>query len=184
MRETKQMFVYRNRNRKDKNGNINRSLKNGKATLFVLHETANAGATAMNHYKFITGSDQFYAHAYVDWIETLQFIPWNEYGNHAKEPANSIGIGVEMCRPKTHDVEKFTIVYNETVGLFGRLLYSVHGIDKVTKDNVMSHDEVHLKWKNTDHTDPNSYLKEYGKTMDMFRQDVQKYIDELKKNKK
>jgi N-acetylmuramoyl-L-alanine amidase CwlA len=170
------MFIYRNRNRKD------RKLKDGRATFGVLHETANPGATAMAHYKWITGSDQFYAHAYVDWIETLQFIPWDEYGNHAKEPANSQAIGVEMCRPKGHNSDKFAIVYRESVGLFARLFFYgyIANKGKVTKTNLMSHDEVRLKWRKTNHTDPTSLLREYGKSMDGFRLDVQEELDKLK----
>lgn len=159
----------------------NRSKKPLAAIGVVLHETATPGATAESEFNYFNNNKVgASAHAFVDWTNTVQTIPWNEKAWHAKEPANSMFIGIEMCRPAKHDPAMFDIVYNETVALFSRLFYIVLEIDNVTKDNLMSHDEVRLKWQNTTHTDPTAYFQEYGKTMDMFRQDVEQAILKLK----
>jgi N-acetylmuramoyl-L-alanine amidase CwlA len=167
MRQTVQKFLA-----------MNRSYKKFKPVGVVLHETATPGATASAEFKYFNSAARgASAHAFVDWTETIQMIPWDEAAWHAKEPANSQFIGIEMCRPKIHDTEKFEIVYNEAVALFSRLFFIVLKINKISKDNLMSHDEVRLKWRNTSHTDPTAYLKEYGKTMDGFRADVQAAIN-------
>lgn len=139
----------------------------------VLHETATPGATAQNELSFFSTHSATSAHAFIDWIEDLQIIPWDIKAWHAKEPANSLFIGVEMCRPKTHDPEKFKIVYWATVDAFARIYRYVLNIKTVTVDNCMAHFEVSNKWHNTDHTDPSAYFAEYGKTMAGFRADVQ-----------
>jgi N-acetylmuramoyl-L-alanine amidase CwlA len=172
MRQTVQKFLA-----------MNRSYKKFKPVGVVLHETATPGATASAEFKYFNSAARgASAHAFVDWTETIQMIPWDEVAWHAKEPANSQFIGIEMCRPKVHDTEKFEIVYNEAVALFSRLFFIVLKINRVSKDNLMSHDEVRLKWRNTSHTDPTAYLKEYGKNMDGFRTDVQAAIDKLQSN--
>jgi peptidoglycan hydrolase-like protein with peptidoglycan-binding domain len=43
----------------------------------------------------------------------------------------------------------------------------------------MSHHEVSDTWHETTHVDPDGYFKEYGKTVNDFRADVQKKIDEM-----
>lgn len=161
---------------------MNRSNKPLKAIGVVLHETASPGGTAEAHFKYFNTADRHAsAHAFVDWTETLCTIPWTEKAGHACEPANSKFIGVEMCHPKGHNLEQFTIVYQETVFLFARIFYNILKIKTVTKENCMSHHEVSLKWKKSTHVDPTSFFKEYEKTMDGFRKDVQEELDKLNK---
>lgn len=139
----------------------------------VLHETATPGATAQAEYKYFCKETGRSAHAFIDWNEDLQILPWDIKAWHAKEPANSMFIGIEMCRPKTHDPDKMKVVYWATVDAFARLYRWILNIKTVTKDNLMTHHEVSLKWKNTTHTDPTALFKEYGYTVDQFRFDVQ-----------
>lgn len=159
----------------------NRTYKILKPVGVALHETANAGSTALNHYTYFNGGDRnSLAHIFVDWNyanDIIQLAPLNECTWHAKEPANSMFISVEMCRPKTHNVEQFNKVWNKCVWLFADIFINTLKITKITKDNLMSHDEIRLKWKNTNHTDPTQLLKEYGKTMDNFRNAVQNEIN-------
>lgn len=143
----------------------------------VLHETACPGATAQAEYKYFSRETGRSAHAFIDWYEDLQIIPWDIQAWHAKEPANSLYIGIEMCRPKTHDPEKMKIVYWSTVDAFARLYRYILGIRTVTPENLMTHHEVTLKWKRSTHTDPTSLFKEYGYTIEQFRKDVQYRLD-------
>lgn len=172
------------RNFKQQFISMNRSNRKFKPTGIVLHETATQGATAQNEFNYFdknkVGAS---AHGFIDWVEDLQFIPWDEKAWHACEPANSLFLGIEMCRPKDNDPkkkEKMLITYTATVEAFARLYKWVLKIDKITKDNLMSHDEVRIKWGKTTHTDPTSYLKEIGKSMDIFRKDVQKELNKIK----
>lgn len=163
----------------------NRSHKAFKPTGIVLHETATPGATAQNEYSYFNNHEKLgkSAHAFIDCTEDIQLIPWDEMAWHAKTQANKRFIGIEMCRPKNDDpkkLEKMLITYYAAVDAFARLFFYVLKIKKVTKENLMSHHEVSLKWKESTHTDPTSYLKEIGKTMDGFRADVQKRLELMK----
>lgn len=143
----------------------------------VLHETATPGATAQAEYKYFNRETSRSAHAFIDWYEDLQIIPWNVKAWHAMEPANSVFIGVEMCRPKTHDPEKMKIVYWATVDAFARIYRWILEEKTVTPENLMTHHEVTLKWKRSTHTDPTGLFKEYGYTIEQFRADVQYRLD-------
>lgn len=149
----------------------------------VLHETATPGATAQNEYRYFSVPNRkASAHAFVDWNEIVQIIPWNERAWHAGPTANSRFIGIELCHATTK--EQFDKVWQNAVELFAWLFINVLKQTKVTKDNLMSHAEVSAKWKETDHTDPIGYFKKFGKTVDDFRADVQKKIDEMLKKDK
>lgn len=139
----------------------------------VLHETANPGAPALNHFTFYNSKYRgASAHVFIDWItEIVQTIPWNEVAWHAGRTANLNYIGIELCYANSR--EDFKIVWDKVVWLFAFLFINVIKITTVTKENFMSHYEVSMKWKETTHVDPVSYLKEYGKTVDDFRAAVQ-----------
>lgn len=142
-------------------------------TGLVLHETADPGATALDEFKFFNRITNKSAHAFIDWERDLQIVPWDIECWHARSPANEMFIGMEMCRPGEHDPEKFKVVYWASVDAAARLFRWVLGYRTVTPDNLMSHHEVTLRWKRSTHTDPTALFKEYGKTMDGFRADVQ-----------
>lgn len=140
----------------------------------ILHDTDDAGATAQNEHDYFQNSaPQASAHAIVDWNGIIQLIPWNEIAWHAGHTANHSRLGVELCVPPKHDAEKFLVVWNEAVDLFASLLKNVIKQNTVTTDNIMSHAEASNKWKETDHQDPVNFFKEYGRTVDEFRQAVQ-----------
>ncbi len=144
----------------------------------VLHETATPGATAEAEFKFFSRYTKANAHAFIDWFQDLQIIPWNRRAWHCGPTGNSKYIGVEMCHPKGHDPEKFIIVYWASVDAVARLFRFILKTKVVTSQNLRSHKEVSQEWKESTHVDPISFLAEYGKTMEGFRADVQYRLDE------
>jgi hypothetical protein len=91
-------------------------------------------------------------------------------------------VGVELCHPKTHNPAQFEEVWKRAVWYFAHLFVDLvipiqfHNY-VVTKKNLRSHAEISQEWpKDTNHVDPISYFKEYGKTVDDFRAAVQKEI--------
>ena len=135
----------------------------------VLHDTATAGATAENEYKYFnSGNRDASAHAVVDWNGAIQTVPFDEVAWHCGYTGNHKYIGIEMCVPKTHNAEQFKKVWDNTVELFADLIKQ-YGL---SVNDITTHNEVSLKWGETNHTDPTGYLKEYGKTIDDFRNDV------------
>ena len=143
----------------------------------VAHETATPGATAEREYQYFNSADRgASAHAFVDWEDVIQTIPYDEVAWHAGPTANSRYIGIELCRPSGHDPEKFGRVWNNAVSLFADL-FRENGCGTVTVDNLLSHAEVSSRWRETDHTDPVGYFAEYGKTVNDFRDAVQNELN-------
>lgn len=143
----------------------------------VVHETATPGATAEREYQYFNGGDRgASAHAFVDWEDVVQTIPYDEVAWHAGPTANSRYIGIELCRPSGHEPDKFERVWNNAVSLFADL-FREHGFGEVTVDNLLSHAEVSSRWRESDHTDPVGYFAEYGKTVNEFRDEVQKELN-------
>lgn len=138
----------------------------------VLHETATPGATAENEYKFFNSGDRnASAHGFVDWDGFIQTVPYDEVAWHAGYTANHKYIGIEMC----HAVSKadFEKVWNNTITVFAELMKK-YGF---SVSDITTHNEVSLRWHETDHTDPTGYFKKFGKTFDDFKNDLQKHIN-------
>lgn len=134
----------------------------------VLHETATPGATAENEYSFFNTADRnASAHGFVDWNGYIQTVPYDEVAWHAGYTANHKYIGIEMCHATNKaDFEK---VWNNTLEIFAELMKK-YGFS--VKD-ITTHNEVSLKWGETDHTDPTGYFKKFGKTFEDFKRDLE-----------
>lgn len=133
----------------------------------VLHETATPGATAQNEFLYFNGGDRgASAHGFVDWNGYIQTIPYDEVAWHAGYTANHKYIGIEMC----HATNKadFDKVWDNTVEIVVDLINKCgFSINELT-----THNEVSLRWRETDHTDPIGYFKKFGKTFEDFKNDV------------
>jgi N-acetylmuramoyl-L-alanine amidase CwlA len=145
----------------------------------VIHETANPNDSAQMEYNYFnSGNRQASAHFFIDSKEIVQCIETNCIAWHAGRTANFKFLGIEMCHAT--DPKKFVEIWNRAVWLTAILLHSIN-ITTATDDNVMSHAEVSAKWGETDHRDPVSYFRTFGKTMIGFREEVQKIMNEINK---
>ncbi len=144
----------------------------------VLHETANPNdSDEMETKYFDSGDRKASAHTFVGADSITQNIPFNEVAWHAGHTANYSRIGIELCHATTQ--EKFNEIWKRGVWLFAYLFVNVLKIKTVTTDNLMSHAEVSNKWHESDHQDPIEYFEQFNKTVDDFRNDVQKEINEM-----
>jgi N-acetylmuramoyl-L-alanine amidase len=160
----------------------NRSGKKLAPQGIVLHETATPGATAESESKYFDRTiRKSSVHYFIGWDAIIQKIPIFEVAWHAGPTANYKYIGIELCHAKTK--EQFQEVWNRGVWLFAWLFVNYLKIDKVTKQNLPSHHDCTIWWHETTHVDPDGYFKEFGKTVDDFRKDVQKEIDKMKGGK-
>ncbi|MCM0648620.1 SH3 domain-containing protein [Clostridium swellfunianum] len=154
----------------------NRSGKVLTAKGTVLHETATPGATAENEFRYFNGAYRgVSAHAFVDHESIIQTVPWNEQAWHAGGTANRNYIGIELCN--FDDRSKFDEIWKRAVWLFAYVHVNVIKVTTINKDTLMSHAEVSAKWKETTHQDPIAYFAKFGKTVDQFREGVQKAIN-------
>jgi N-acetyl-anhydromuramyl-L-alanine amidase AmpD len=158
----------------------NRSFKTLNATGTVLHETATPGASDEDEFRYFdsgAGGRSVSVHAFVDYDSITQTVPWDEQAWHAGGTANRNYIGIELCN--YNDRDKFEEIWKRGVWLFAWLHVNVISKTSINKDTLMSHAEVSKKWGETNHTDPVAYFARYGKTVDMFRDEVQNEINRM-----
>jgi len=149
---------------------------------FVIHSTANPGATAQNHFDYwcskkVSGS----AHKIADWKTIYNLIPENEGAWHAGKTANSRFISLEMCEPSLDDpnrYEQFDEVWNRTVWAVADACVRYKWN---TDDNVFSHRGISQMWHETDHIDPIPFLIQYGRTWEQLLSAIDKEIEKIKK---
>lgn len=140
----------------------------------IIHETANPGATALNHVNYwASGNQHGEAHYVTDWTGIVYHTTpddratWNVGGN-----ANSWTVGIELCHATNQaDFEK---VWRTGVEFAAWYLNSQGwGIDR-----MMSHDQANHTWATfSDHSDPIGYFEEFGKSWDQFVDEVEREME-------
>lgn len=129
-------------------------------------------------------------HALVGRDSSYQTLPWNYKGWHAGGTANSSYIGFEICEPAGHkynggtmlnynvqkNAEYFNDVYNNALELTMHILKMYPNI-KTSNINLICHSEGYSKGIASNHADVMHWFPKHGKTMDIFRAD----IDNLRK---
>lgn len=154
----------------------NRTHKKFKPVGIVVHETATPGATDESESDYFNKTTRKASvHAFIDWDSITQKIPVDEVAWHAGPTANNRYLGIELCHATTK--AQFSEVWKRAVWYFAWLFVNYLRIYTVTQQNLPSHADCTRWWHETDHTDPESYFKEYSKTVQDFRDDVQKEIN-------
>lgn len=151
----------------------------------IVHETATPGATDENEYDYVVNSGTtLFAHFYVDWNSISQFVPVNEVAYQAKG-GNSEYIGIECCHVKGHNPGQFKAMWDRATWLFAHLFCENPDWGDVNSYSLPAHKDITDR-KNIEggHVDPIDYFAEYGKTVNDFRNDVKKKINEMKNIKK
>ncbi|MFL0245538.1 peptidoglycan recognition protein family protein [Candidatus Clostridium stratigraminis] len=145
---------------------------------FVVHATDDVGATAQNeHDYFNSGNRSASAHYVVEWTKIIQMIPDNEQAWHAGATANKKYLSVEICEPANNNASQFQEAWNRAVWLVASKCIQ-YGWDT---SKIYSHADISNLYHETDHTDPIGYFKQYGKSMDQFKNEVQNQINLLKR---
>ena len=142
-------------------------------------------------------------HAFVDGNDgtVYQTLPWNHRGWHCGSGKNGSGnnfmIGVEMCEPSCiqytkgssfvcSDVELAKAVarrtYKASVELFA-MLCKEFGLEPLEDGVIISHAEGYQRGIASNHGDPEHLWRQLGMayTMDGFRADVKKNLEEMPK---
>ncbi|SHI63832.1 N-acetylmuramoyl-L-alanine amidase [Clostridium cavendishii DSM 21758] len=155
--------------------NNNRSYRSLRPIGIVIHGTCNEGATAQNNRDYFNrvyvGAS---AHYFVDWNGVIQIIPGNEQAWHAGGYANRNYLSIEMCNPRSGNIEQFNEGYKNTVELAASICKS-NGWNSA--NNIFSHKYISDTYRQTDHQDPYSFLIQYGKSWNTLCQDIQNAIN-------
>lgn len=142
-------------------------INNGKgplsASYLVIHETANPGATALNHVDYWKNDPTFCVHYVMDWSQVAYHcVPDNRLCWHVGN-GNDRCVGIELCHA-TNRSEFDKVWYAAAEFAAWYLKKRGWGIDR-----LLSHDDCRRRWGGTDHTDPLGYFREFGKTWEEFK---------------
>lgn len=130
--------------------------------LFI-HETANPGASALNHSKLYAGGYKYAVQYVCDWTgDVYHCVPDNRLA-YGVGNGNRYGVNLEICHAT--NASDFARVWDTAIEFAAWYLTSRGW----TVANLMSHDECRIRWGGTDHTDPIGYFKKYGKTWADFK---------------
>lgn len=141
------------------------------ASYLVVHETANPGASAYNH-TLLWSRDGTYAVHHVmelDGSTVYNTVSENRLCWHVGN-GNGYTIGIELAHAT--NASDFAKQWGEAVKWTGDELRA-RGWDT---SRLLSHYEAAQRWGGSDHTDPNGYFRQYGKTWAEFKQAVAAYL--------
>lgn len=155
--------------------NVDKYVSNGhgylNASYLVIHETANPGASAYNHTLLWSRDDTYAVHHVMelDGSTVYNTVAENRLCWHVGN-GNGYTIGIELAHAT--NATDFSKQWSEAVKWTGDELRS-RGWDT---SRLLSHYEAAQRWGGSDHTDPNGYFRQYGKTWAEFKQAVAAYL--------
>lgn len=137
---------------------------------FVVHSTANPGATAENHASLWSRQPDYAVHLVSDWERCLHAVPYDrlcwQIGN-----GNAYVEGIEICEAETR--EQFDRGIEVAAQAVAERL-AAHGWGT---DRMITHHQAALKWGGSDHTDPDPYFARWGYSFDAFRERVRQIME-------
>lgn len=140
----------------------------------VIHETANAGASAYNHMKLYSRGYSYAVH-YVMELDgsTVYHCMKDNRKSWSVGNGNSKVISIELC----HATNKadFSKQWKQAVKWAAKYLHKKGW----SIDRMLSHNDCTLRWGGSDHTDPLSYFEHYGKSWSQFKAAVHVELNSL-----
>lgn len=110
-------------------------------------------------------------------IATYQTLPWTMRGWHCADDGNNTHISFEICEDDLSDDAYFVAVYQEAVELTAYLCKQFD-LDPLADGVVICHQEGYRRGIASNHNDVLHWFPKHGKTMDDFRKDVAKAMEE------
>ena len=110
-------------------------------------------------------------------IATYQTLPWTMRGWHCADNGNNTHISFEICEDDLSDDAYFAAVYQEAVELTAYLCKQFD-LDPLADGVVICHQEGYRRGIASNHGDVLHWFPKHGKTMDDFRKDVAKAMEE------
>ena len=114
-------------------------------------------------------------------VAVYQTLPWTARGWHSasgpKGSANNSHISFEICEDGLDDAGYFEAVYRQAVELTA-MLCKQFGLDPLADGVVICHSEGHQRGIASNHADVMHWFPKHGKTMNDFRADVAREMEE------
>ena len=114
-------------------------------------------------------------------IAVYQTLPWTMRGWHCGGYANNTHIGIEICEDDLKNEAYFRAVYQAAAELTAHLC-RMFQFDPMAPGVVICHREGHEMGWASGHADVLHWFPKYGKTMDDFRADVARIMEEQSMN--
>lgn len=112
-------------------------------------------------------------------VGTVQTLPWNRRAWHCGSgkngSANNTHISFEICEDGLNDPTYFSLVYQEAVELTA-MLCDTYKLDPLKDGVVICHQEGFQRGIASNHADVLHWFPKNGKSMDDFRDDVNKIM--------
>lgn len=138
----------------------------------VIHETVSK-ADARRQLAHINQNDnlQANAHAFIDWQEVLLTLPTDEMAWAVGQPANRFTYDIVLCHAgnRVHFERQWSIATQYAAKW-------CRDLGREPASFIRSHHEIALDFGGTDHTDPDGYFAQFGKTMNDFRAEVARLL--------
>jgi len=112
-------------------------------------------------------------------IATYQTLPWNMRGWHCGGSGNDTHISFELCEDELNDASYFAAVYREATELCAHLCKE-YGL---TEKDVICHSEGYKLGIASNHSDVMHWFPRFGKSMDAFRAEVRKLLEDTGNSK-
>lgn len=137
--------------------------------MLVIHETAEPGATALDHVTYWSrGETPYYTHYVADWTGKVYHTVRDDRLCYHVANANGWTVGIELCH--TNKANQFEKVWQTGVEFAAWYLKRRGwGIER-----MVSHAYCSATWGGTDHTDPagadgrSGYFGQHGRTWQQF----------------
>ncbi len=110
-------------------------------------------------------------------VAAVQTLPWETRGWHCGGQANNTHIGFEICEDGLDDPAYFAAVYREAAELTAYLC-ELYGLDPLADGVVICHAEGARRGWASQHSDVENWFPRRGRTMDDFRREVKKIMEE------
>lgn len=110
-------------------------------------------------------------------IAVYQTLPWDRRGWHCGGSGNNTHISFEICEDGLEDEGYFREVYRAAVELAAHLCEK-YGLDPGADGVLLDHHEGYLRGIASGHRDVSHWFSRFGKSMDDFRADVARSMEE------
>lgn len=110
-------------------------------------------------------------------VAVYQTLPWEHRGWHCGASGNDTHISFEICEDDLTSRDYFEATYQKAAGLTAYLC-SRYGLDPLAPGVVVDHAEGYGLGIASGHSDVGHWWKRYGRTMDDFRRDVARQMEE------
>jgi N-acetylmuramoyl-L-alanine amidase len=126
------------------------------------------------------------AHAFIGLLAdgslgAYQLLPFTMRGWHCGGKGNNTHIGIELCQDKMEDKTYFTAIFDLAVEEVAAICLEFD-LDPLKDGVLLDHREAHARGLASNHADVRHWFSRFGVSMDDFRRQVSRKLEEIRQN--